>query len=155
MWHLRVALAVLLFTVPNLAAAEQVVANDATSIANFFLNEGLKPRVERDSVGDPKIKINYYGTEFVIYYYGCTDGENCDSIQFFSGYRTEGSIRLSAVNEWNVSQRFGYAYISDTGNARIEHDVFLGDIGMDADDFAKLVNRWTRAVKGFESHIDW
>ena len=77
------------------AQAEAIVAKDGTSIANYFLGEGLEPELTRDDVDDPLIHIDFYGSEFSIYFYGCTDGRECTLIQFFSGYRTDGSVRIS------------------------------------------------------------
>lgn len=144
-----------LIAFPGASLAQNIVATDATSIANFFLEEGIEPSVEEDNTGDPKINVDYYGTDFSIFYYGCEDGINCDSIQFFSGYRTDGGVRLSKVNEWNSNKRYAFAYVSKEGNARIEHDVFLGKYGMVPDDFAKLLSLWVRAQKEFEEHIEW
>ncbi len=144
-----------LIAFPSMSHAQQIVAIDATSIANFFLDEGIKPIIEEDNVGDPKITVDYYGSEFQIYYYGCDEGRDCDSIQFFSGYRTEGGVRLSKVNEWNANKRYAFAYISEGGSARIEHDVYLGKEGLSSDDFAKLISIWVRSMDDFEEHIDW
>ena len=144
-----------LIAFPGVSFAQNIVATDATSVANFFLEEGIEPSVEEDNTGDPKINVDYYGTDFSIFYYGCTNGQNCDSIQFFSGYRTDGGVRISKVNEWNANKRYAFAYISEEGNARIEHDVFLGSVGMDPNDFAKLLGLWVRAQKEFEEHIGW
>jgi len=151
----RQALLAAAFLIPSTGFAQQIVATDATSIANFFLGEGTEPSIETDNTGDPKIKIDHYGTDFVIYFYGCSDGQNCKSIQFYSGYRTDGGVRLSKINEWNADNRYAFAYISESGNARIEQDLYLGNTGVSSDDFAKIVGVWVRSVKEFEEHIDW
>jgi len=141
--------------IPQTGFAQQIVATDATSIADFFTDEGATPTVEVDNVGDPKISVEYYGAEFTIYFYGCDDGKDCDAIQFFSGYRTEGSVRLSKVNDWNADKRYAIAYISDSGSTRIEQDIFLGREGMHPDDFAKVLGIWVGQMRDFEEHIDW
>jgi len=155
MSFLRNTLIASAFLLPGTGFAQQIVATDAESVMEFFRGEGFEPTVEIDNVGDPLVTVDYYGSEFSVYYYGCEDGNNCDAIQFFSGYRTEGSVRLAMINEWNTDNRFARAYISDSGSARIEHDVYLGQSGMTSDDFAGLLGRWTRAVKNFEEFIDW
>lgn len=147
--------AAVLATAPAAVFANDIVAQGPDSIARFFRDEGASVEVTEDNVGDPKLRVEYYGTDFVIYYYGCDNGRNCDSIQFFSGYKTEGSVRIARVNEWNADNRFARAYISDSGSARIEHDVYLGRNGMTADDFASMVSRWTGQVQDFEEFIDW
>ncbi len=143
-----------LMAMPAMASAE-IVAESADSIVAYFEAEGASVESTIDNVGDPKLTVDFYGTEFTIYFYGCDDGKNCDSIQFFSGYQTEGSVRIARANEWNADNRFVRAYISDSGSARIEHDVFLGRNGLSADDFAGLVSRWAGQVRDFEEFIDW
>lgn len=59
------------------------------------------------------------------------------------------------INEWNTENRFGRAYISDEGAARVELDVYLGDTGMNPDDFAELLGYWSRIVQEFEEFINW
>ncbi|MEW2912552.1 YbjN domain-containing protein [Leisingera sp. JC11] len=141
--------------VPAAAMAENVVAKTGDSVANFFKDEGANVEVTTDSVGDPNLKVEYYGNDFSVYYYGCDNNTNCEAIQFFSGYQTDGSVRLSKINEWNTNNRFARAYVSAEGSARIEMDVLLGNKGMSPDDFADAVGIWNRAVQDFEEFIDW
>ena len=140
---------------PVAAAAQNVVAKTGESVAGFFKDEGAKVELTTDSVGDPNVKVEYYGNDFSVYYYGCDNNVDCDAIQFFSGYQTEGSVRLAKINEWNTENRFARGYISEEGSARIEMDLFLGDDGMSPDDFAQAVSLWTRAMQDFETLIDW
>jgi hypothetical protein len=149
------ALAALIFIVPQVCQAEQITAKDPESIARFFSDEGLEVTLKTDSAGDPKINVDYYGTSVPIYFYGCRNNNNCTEIQLFSGYKTEGGVRLTRVNEWNAQNRFSRAYISDSGSTRIEHDVYLGRSGLSADDFAALMGVWVTTVLEFEEFIDW
>jgi len=140
---------------PSLVSAEMLVATNPDTLVQFFVEEGADVESTVDNAGDPKLKVEYYGSDFVLYFYDCTDNSDCKSIQFFSGYKTEGSVRKSKVNEWNAENRYSRAYISDSGSARIEHDLYLGNAGIDADDFAALVSKWTSAQGEFEEFIDW
>ncbi|WP_027235606.1 YbjN domain-containing protein [Leisingera caerulea] len=140
---------------PGAAAAQNVVATTGDSVADFFKDEGATVELTTDSVGDPNVKVEYYGNDFSVYYYGCDNNTNCNAIQFFSGYQTDGSVRLAKINEWNNENRFARGYISEEGSARIEMDLFLGDDGMSPDDFAQAVSLWTRAMQDFETFIDW
>jgi len=140
---------------PVAAAAQNVVAKTGDSVASFFKDEGANVEVTTDSVGDPNLKVEYYGNDFSVYYYGCDNNTNCNAIQFYSGYQTDGGVRISKINEWNRENRFARGYISEEGSARIEMDVFLGSEGMNPDDFAQAVGIWTRRMTEFETFIDW
>ncbi|MEK0164448.1 YbjN domain-containing protein [Phaeobacter sp. A36a-5a] len=155
MKFLSLLTAAALVAIPDLGHAENILAKDATTLANFFETEGVDFEVTTDDVGDPKLKVDYYGNDFSIYFYGCENNRNCDAIQFFSGYQTDGGVRVAKINEWNTENRFGRAYISDEGSARVELDVYLGKSGMNPDDFAELLSYWSRIIQEFEEFIDW
>lgn len=140
---------------PVAVQAQNIVATTAYSAKSFFENEGAEVEATTDNVGDPKLKVNYYGNEFSVYYYGCDNNSDCNAVQFFSGYKTDGSVRLSKINTWNAENRYARAYISDSGAARIEMDIFLGGDGVSADDFASMVSLWARSMSEFEDMIDW
>lgn len=142
-------------TLPFAAQAQNIVAGDAASVKAFFLDEGATVSEDTDSVGDPRLEVEYYGNEFWVYYYGCEDNKNCNAVQFFSGYQTDGAVRLAKVNEWNTDNRYARAYISEAGAARIEMDVFLGRKGVSPDDFAQMVGLWNSSMNEFETFIDW
>ena len=143
------------FLLPQAGWAEQVIGKDPNSLVRFFDTEGLENTLTTDDVGDPKIKVDYYGTSVPIYFYGCRENRNCTEIQLFSGYKTEGGVRLSKINEWNTNNRFARAYITEEGSARIEHDIYLGSAGLSGDDFAAVMGLWVTKVLEFEEFIDW
>ena len=64
-------------------------------------------------------------------------------------------MHISQINQWNTEQRYAKAYLTETGAARIELDVSLGESGMNGDDFAGLLSRWLRQQADFEDFIDW
>ncbi|KAE9628958.1 YbjN domain-containing protein [Parasedimentitalea maritima] len=142
-------------SLPSMASAQMLVASDPDSLVQFFVEEGADVESTVDNTGDPMLEVDYYGTDFTLYFYGCTNNSDCKSIQFFSGYQTEGSVRKAKINEWNANNRFARGYISEGGSARIEHDLYLGNTGVTADDFAALTSKWSKAQGDFEEFIDW
>jgi hypothetical protein len=154
--HLARSLAAVTFALCPLAAmADNVYATDAGSLARFFEDEGAEVETTSDNVGDPKLRVNYYGNEFSVYYFGCDNNVNCNAVQFFSGYATNGSVRLASINEWNMQNRFLRSYVAEEGSTRIEMDIFMGRDGISADDFARQVSMWSQGMREFEEFIGW
>ncbi len=149
------ALAAVVSALGAAASAENIVASDPGVLVAYFFDQGIPAKLTKDDYGDPLIDARYFGTNFQIYYYGCTGGENCRSIQFFSGYRTDGRISLEQINSWNTSERYARAYLSENLSARIEYDVQLGNTGMTEEDFNSVFSLWTQSVENFEEFIDW
>jgi len=151
---LLVTAALSLATFAASAAAQQIIASDPEGIKDWIASEGIVVKAETDSAGDPKLRVRYYGTSFSVYFYGCENNRDCDSIQFFAGYKTD-DVSLAQVNEWNAEFLYTRAYLSDSNSARIEFDVFLGHDGMSKRDFEDVFELWLGSVEDFEKHIDW
>ena len=149
-----IAAAILAIT-PLAGQAETLTASTASSIEGFFLEEGAEIELLEDNVGDPQLNVTYYGSEFTVFYYGCANGEDCDSIQFYSGYAMGGSVRLKTINAFNAEKRWVRAYVAEDGAAKLEMDVFLGKDGVSADDFATMVSLWSRLMADFEGVIEF
>lgn len=141
----------------TVAGAQRIVAHDGTAIANFFIEEGANVELREDSYGDPLVEVEQYGIDYDVFFYGCDDnGVKCQSIQFYTGYATNGAIRNAKINDWNSNNRFTKAYIdTDDGGAVLRMDIFLGKSGMNDDDFAKAVSLWSRGQREFEEFIGW
>ncbi|WP_259776396.1 YbjN domain-containing protein [Aliiroseovarius crassostreae] len=137
------------------ALAQNITAADPQSLMNFFADEGAPAKLDVDNVGDPLIEMKHYGTEFAVYFYGCDDGKSCDAIQFFSGYSTDGKTPIATINVWNRENRYGRAYLTDEGNARVEYDIYTGADGITREDFAEVFEMWLSVMGQFEKHIDW
>ncbi|MDH5797576.1 MAG: YbjN domain-containing protein [Paracoccaceae bacterium] len=147
------ALAATLIAAP--AFGQNLVASDPEGIRNYLMEEGIPAKLTVDNVGDPLIEVRYFGTEFSIYFYGCTQNTDCTSIQYFSGYASDGAVSLEAINSWNENQRFARGYVTEEGAARIEYDIFLGETGLTTADFDTALSVWTRNLSEFEDFIGW
>jgi len=153
---MRTAIAAMILTAAAGAAhAEQIVAKQPDTVLSFFQSEGFPATMEVDSYGDPLIDVRYYGTNFSVYFYGCQQGKDCTSIQFFSGYRMDGGFTVDQANDWNSEKRFARAYVSDEGSARIEMDLYLGEVGLSAETFDGNLSLWLKTITDFEELIDW
>ncbi len=90
------------------------------------------------------------GVKYVILFYGCNKGENCDDIQFVAGWEG-GKVSLKDVNRWNSDKRYGKAFIDSEGDPRLIMSVNL-DYGVQKildDSFNWGVKSTKRVCKGF------
>jgi Putative bacterial sensory transduction regulator len=134
------------------AQAEAISATNPQSIVTAMQNAGYKATLEKDSTGDPLIHSSSSGSNFSVFFFGCTKNVDCRTIQFFAGY-SDRKPTLSQMNDWNSKKRFARAYISDSGNARIEMDVDLDDGGMSTKLFEDNLEFWVAVMAAFEKHI--
>jgi hypothetical protein len=84
--------------------------------------------LEKDSDGNPQIAGRLEGVKYWIYFYGCTNGANCRSIQFSTGYTDP--FTAAKANEWNYQYRYVKAYESKGSNFRMDVD-FQGGVSRD------------------------
>lgn len=110
-------------------------------------------RAELDtSEPTPLIVASADGTNFVILFYGCRNGQDCTAIQFISGFQMNTPPTLQRINEWNAGRIVGQAYTAPDGSIRIAHYVALR-YGMSETNFAYTVEQWRIALRDFRAHI--
>ncbi len=134
------------------AQADAINATSPQSIVTAMQNAGYKATLGKDSTGDPLISSSSGGSNFSVFFFGCTRNSDCRTIQFFAGY-TDRKPSLSQMNDWNSKKRFARGYISDKGAARVEMDVDLDDGGMSTKLFEDNLEFWVAVMGAFEKHI--
>jgi Putative bacterial sensory transduction regulator len=132
--------------------AQTVSAQNPQTVVSVMQSAGYRAELTKDGTGDPLIRSSSGGSSFAIFFFGCTKNVNCRTVQFFAGY-TDKKPTLAQMNDWNSKKRFGRAYLSDTGSARVEMDVDLDDGGMSAKLFEDNLEFWVVIMSDFEKHI--
>ncbi len=136
------------------SAAGTLSAADPGGIAAALQRLGYKAELTKDEDGDPKIKSAAAGANYAVYFYGCTDGKDCNAIQFSAGFDTDNGLDLSAANEWNRDKRYGKVYLDDERDPYIELDMNMID-GISEANFDDTVGLWDSLLADFQKHIDW
>src|SRR5690606_34922028 len=103
-------------------------------------------------VGDPMIRSSAGGTEFAIYFYGCTDNVACKFVLFKVGFDLVNGTTDNVVNQWNANALFGRAYLDDEADPWLEMSVNL-DGGVSRANFEDSYDWWEVILDGFEDHI--
>ena len=139
---------------PALAAAQGIDATDPEAIAALLRAEGYTARVGADSHGDPKIDSGSQGADWILFFYGCTENRDCQSVQFYAGFDLAEGLPVERLNDWNRGNRFGRAYADADGDPIIEFDVNLAG-GVSEANLRDTVGLWSAVLRGFMRHIGW
>ncbi len=137
------------FVLTTPATAQNVSATNPHSVVRALENAGYSAELDLETIGDPMIISSSNDVRFVIFFFGCTDGRNCSSLQFYSGFGEPRNGSLKAMNEWNADNRYGRAYITDSGAARVEMDLNLDDEAISQELFTDKLNLWVAVMNRF------
>ncbi|MBN2907734.1 MAG: YbjN domain-containing protein [Rhodobacteraceae bacterium] len=152
----RVALA--FATLSALAAGTaqaEVVAANPMGVLKALQDYGYAATMSTDNTGDPKISAKVSKSNFVVFFYGCTDNADCASVQFYVGYDVNGTVSALKMNEWNRNKLFSKATVDDEGDPALEMDVNLDFDGSGDQNFNDTLDIWRLSIEEFEEFIDW
>ncbi len=147
--------AVALILAPIGANAQALVdASDVDIIAALVQDEGYRAVISTDAVGDPMITSSANGYEFDIFFYGCTDGENCRDVQFSVTFDVEDGMSLTRAQDFNLEKRWAKVYLDEESDPRLEMDANLYG-GVSATNFKDTLDWWVIIMNDFIEYIDF
>lgn len=120
--------------------ANMVCASDPQTVVAALHKAGYQAKLSADNVGDPMIesKANY---RFDVYFYGCEQKKNCDSLRFEVIFMKEPENTAALANKWNAGKRFLYMAVKDDGRLTVAYD--LATIGgVNQRNFADVLDWW-------------
>jgi Putative bacterial sensory transduction regulator len=135
------------------AGPELITALEVDEIMNLAKGYGSS-QLTKDDGGDPLIKNRTDGLGWSVYFYGCTDGKTCTSIQFSSAFTMNEKPTLERVNEWNMTKRWAKARLDKDGDPIITHDVNLRH-GVTRANLDASMGNWTEIVSDFAKFIGY
>lgn len=137
------------------AQAQTVTASDPSSVVQALEAAGLPARQTVDELGEPQIDSNVGDTNFSIFFFDCTNGRDCRSIQFHASY--EHPVPAASVFDiWNRDVRYGRAFVSERGHPTMEMDVNLdAPGGISRALFRDSLDLFVVLVGMFEQRIGW
>lgn len=134
------------------ANAQLADARAPERLVEIIRDLGYRARLETDRIGDPMIVSSVGGTDFNIYFFGCTDNAACRSLLFKVGYDLEPGTTVEHVNDWNETSLFGRAYLDDERDPWLELAVNLHG-GVSVANFQDTFDWWEVVLDEFEEHI--
>lgn len=136
------------------AEADLITAQDVDEITNVAKGFGSATRTTTKS-GDPKIEGRLDGLQYSVFFYGCENRSNCQSIQMYVGFKMEtNKPGISKVNEWNQKKRYGKAYIDKVGDPVMEMDVPMAK-GITRGTLDSAFDSWNSLVAEYAKFIGY
>jgi hypothetical protein len=129
-------------------------ASNPQAIVSLLQQAGYRAALGQDNNGDPKIDSSAAGVDYSIYFYGCRNGTNCQTLNFSSGFDLERGTSFQAMNDWNSAQFFGYAYLDNESDPFLNMDINMA-FGISPDSFIDSLAIWEQLLSDFQTHIDW
>lgn len=123
------------------AAGAMVRASDPQSLVKAMQAKGYQAELTT-AAGEPAIKSGAGGVKFSVFFENCTDGKECSTISFFTGF-TDLEATLDQVNAFNQSSRFARAYVDKDGDPVLRMDVDLDHNGIPATNFNEYLDIWS------------
>ncbi|MES2445174.1 MAG: YbjN domain-containing protein [Pseudomonadota bacterium] len=121
--------------------AGMVCASDPASVVRAMEKAGLKPHQLVDNEGDPMIESQEAAYHFDVYFYGCEQHKNCDSLRFQVSFKKEAENTAELANKWNAGKRFLQASVPADGRFVVAYDVAtIGGVG--ERNFADVLDWW-------------
>ena len=95
-------------------AANMVCASRPQSVVDALQAAGYKAALTKSkSTGNPMIESAASGYNFTIYFYGCEEMKDCNSLQFGINFADDGGNTIELANKWNQSKRFIQMSLAD------------------------------------------
>ena len=124
---------------------DMVCASDPQTVVDALQREGYRAKLDKDNSGDPMISSAATGYNFDIFFYGCEEKKQCDSLQFSVTFDSDKTDTPKLANEWNVGNRFGKAAINDKNQFQLRYDVAtIG--GLNKTNFKDSLDWWSAVL---------
>ena len=134
-------------------ATAQTMSADPAAVTAALKSRGMPVTQEKDSENNPVLQTQFDdGAKFTIYFYGCTNGAKCDSLQFHTLY-TDSNATIATLNQFNLDRRFGRAVIENNGDAGLRMDFNMAAGGMSRALFLDNVEIWDELMSVFSDAI--
>ena len=121
---------------------DMVCASKPETVMAAMEKAGFKPKLTADTDGDPMIESDEAAYHFDVYFYGCENHLNCDSLRFEALFEKAPENTPELANKWNQAKRFLQAYARTDGQFGVAYDVAtIG--GLNARNFGDVLDWWS------------
>lgn len=140
-------------SMPVLADTAEVYTTADPALVREVARGYGSAELEKDKVGDPTVKGKTEGLGYRVYFYSCTDGKDCKSIQFQAGFDMK-RMSLDKVNSWNTQKRYLKAELDEEDDPIVRYDYTFNG-GVTRNNLDEVFELFTSLLKDFAKHIGY
>lgn len=133
-----------------LAAADvgMISASDPAGVLSALEKAGYTASMDKDSTGDPMIKVDLDGWNTLIYFYECDTATHagCRSLQFSAGFDRKQPWDAASALAFARKNRFASVSLDDEGDPYVTWDV-ITDEGIPAKVFLSSMEAFSDTVQ--------
>ena len=129
-----------------------ITGSSFDTIISTLENNGFSVDMTTDGDGDPLIESTDDNEPFSIHFYGCTNGKDCEYINFEEGWDLPNGTTPDVIEKWNEDRVWGRAYLDSENDPWVDMSVNLKG-GISAENFDDSVSWWWSVIRDFEDHI--
>lgn len=118
-----------------------VCASAPDTVLQAMLAANFHAKLAKDENDDPVVEVTGEPYRFDVYFYGCEQHRNCDSLRFEVSFAKEEQAGIALANEWNAGHRFLTAAVKENGGFILSYDIgMIG--GTTKRNFADTLDWW-------------
>jgi hypothetical protein len=136
------------------AGPDIITGSDFDAIVAAMEENGFQVELTTDKSGDPLIRSTDKQEPFSIQFYKCTDGKDCQFMQFISGWDLPNGVQLQTLQDWNSKKVWGQAYRDDKKDPWLALPVNLKG-GVTAENLSDMIDWWKTLLKQYAEFIGW
>lgn len=122
--------------------AGMVCASNPDTVIAALTKAGVKPKLDKDGSEDPMLEVEGDAYRYQVYFYGCKEHKNCDSLRFEVVFNKEPENTNELANKWNSTKRFLQMSVRTDGTLGAAYDVAtIG--GVNAKNFVDVLDWWS------------
>jgi hypothetical protein len=125
------------------SSQDMIDATDPAKLGEILKAFGIARQEANSNNGNPQIDGRADGKAYKLFFYGCTEKANCQSVQFWAYWDLE--VPLDRVNAWNKDTRYGKVYLDDDKDLVLEYDINLAHGASDRN-FEESADIWVRLL---------
>lgn len=105
-----------------------VSAGNPAGIVRLLDQQGMSPKLDKDSYGDPTIEFELSGYKTSLLFYGCDEDTHsgCTSIQLRAGFDRDKPWTAAEAIEVSKKYRFVSIWLDNSGDPWVQWDILTG-----------------------------